>query len=589
MKNKYKYYCISFLVFFIANLFSTVLPAQEEMAYKNGEFILQLKEQENIDDFLEDCNNEYLEQTPDLCIKKCLSLSTNIWLVSFDTLHWTNLSVCINNLKNRPAVEHIQANHFISHRAFPDDPHFGKQWYMLNGGGSESILDMDTDASEAWDITTGGLTANGDTIVVTIIDNGIDSRHPDFKDRIWYNRFELPGNGIDDDDNGYIDDYRGWNFKDDNNNIDNGGTGSSHGTAVAGIIGAAGNDGTGICGINWNVRMMILKREPSGLEDEVIAAYAYVLEMRSRYNHTGGKEGAFVVATNSSWGIDFALADDYPLWCSMYAAMGKEGILSVAATANQNVDVDVTGDMPGTCASPYLLNVTALNKQGKKDPGVAYGKKYLDLVAPGIQIMTTANNGEYGYFDGTSAAAPQVAGAIALLYAIPHPLIAQSALDKPAETAELMYLFLINGSEPLEVLPDYYMGSLNIRQSMDALFKHYGIDPETSFKTERKDTDTPNSLQLITARPNPCCRNGESDMDILFRCLQDIPSAKISLYNIKGYLLYQAKLPEINTGLHLHTIDNNIHRGEKGILIIVLETGNNLYKQKPSFLKILKL
>src|SRR5690606_9496705 len=143
------------------------------------------------------------------------------------------------------------------------------------------------------------------------------------------NTDETPNNGIDDDNNGYVDDYDGWNAYNSTGNIPS----ANHGTHVAGIAGAIGNNEIGISGVNWNVKTMPIAGS-SGNEATVVEAYAYALEMRARYNETDGDEGAFIVVTNTSFGVDMGDPTNFPIWCSMYDELGEVGILSCAATAN---------------------------------------------------------------------------------------------------------------------------------------------------------------------------------------------------------------------------------------------------------------
>jgi len=171
---------------------------------------------------------------------------------------------------------------------------------------------------------------------------------------------------------------------------------------------------------------------------DVIAAYDYVLTMRKRYNESNGERGAFVVATNASLGINNGKPSDHPLWCAMYNALGEAGVLSVGATANRTVDVDVRGDLPTTCTSNFLISVTNTNRQDELD-GAAYGKKHIDLSAPGSGAFTLNNYGDYSQFGGTSAAAPHVAGAIALLYSAPALAFMDAVHQNPSATALLVY------------------------------------------------------------------------------------------------------------------------------------------------------
>ena len=200
---------------------------------------------------------------------------------------------------------------------------------------------------DAWDnYTTGGTSALGDEIVIAIIDDGFDLDHEDLN--FWQNDNEIP-NGVDDDNNGYIDDFEGWNAYNQTGNI----PADDHGTHVSGIAAALGNNGKGISGVNWNTQVMPIAGS-SDNEAIVIEAYSYVLEMCARYNETNGQEGAFVVVTNASFGVNQGDPDDFPIWCGLYDELGSEGILNCAATANHNWNIDQVGDVPTACTSNFL-------------------------------------------------------------------------------------------------------------------------------------------------------------------------------------------------------------------------------------------
>src|SRR4030095_15216469 len=175
----------------------------------------------------------------------------------------------------------------VTERVIPNDPSFGQQWSLNNTGQSGGTPDADIDGPEAWNLTTSGLTAAGDSIVVAIVDGGFYLTHPDLK--FWKNWFEIPGNGIDDDNNGYVDDVDGWNAYNNNGNI----TGNTHGSHCSGIAGAIGNNNTGISGVNWNVKIMAVMGS-SGTEAVVVRAYGYCLKQRKVYDQTNGQRGAFV-------------------------------------------------------------------------------------------------------------------------------------------------------------------------------------------------------------------------------------------------------------------------------------------------------
>lgn len=366
---------------------------------------------------------------PVATIEKKISESLNIWLLkSAETK--TGMTELLQWLRAQPEVRTAQFNHVLTQRnSLPDDPLFSQQWQLLNTGQSGGTPGADMGAASAWDISTGGLTPAGDTIVVAVIDGGIASAHPDLTQNLWHNRGEIPSDGIDNDNNGYIDDYDGWNVWTQNDHIQ--GNSTSHGTPVSAIIGAKGNNNTGVTGINWQVKMMFVAG--GGTEAAILEAYDYVCRARQRYNDSFGQQGAFVVSVNCSWGTDYGLPQDAPLWCEAFDMMGQVGILSVASTANIPVDVDVSGDLPTTCPSDFMIAVTSLDHNNEKAGNAAWGAQHVDLGAFGKEVYTAATGNTYDVFSGTSFAAPQVSGAVGLLYSAPCPnLIALSKSDPAA-------------------------------------------------------------------------------------------------------------------------------------------------------------
>ena len=276
---------LHFFVYWIIFLGGEKLIAQTESPYQSGVLLVQLRSKVDAAAFASKYSSFNLHPT------KLLSKRMNIWLFEYND-HAANAGNALLQVKRGVDVLNAQFNHFVSRRnataATPDDPQFGNQWALNNTGQSGGTPDADIDAPEAWDITTGGLTADGDEIVIAVIDGGVDLNHEDLN--FWKNNAETPGNGVDDDGNGYIDDFDGWNAYDSNGNIPS----DNHGTHVAGIAAAIGNNGIGVSGVNWGAKVMPVAGA-SNLESTVIEAYGYVLEMRTRYNETGGDGGAFVV------------------------------------------------------------------------------------------------------------------------------------------------------------------------------------------------------------------------------------------------------------------------------------------------------
>lgn len=331
-----------------------------------------------------------------------VSESLNIWRIwqadsTLEILPW---------LLQQPEVVSAQQNHYLSLRSnlLPNDPLFSQQWQYLNDGSNGGVPNADLDADLAWNISTGGMTMAGDSIVIAVIDGGVNKTHPDLVKNLWRNTAETPNDGIDNDGNGYVDDFLGWNVFAQNDNIQ--GITTQHGTPVTGIIGASGNNNLGVTGVNWNVKIMFVAG--GNLESDLLAAYDYILRARLKYNATNGAAGAFVVAANCSWGIDYGMPANAPLWCAAFDEMGEAGILSVAATANTAVNVDLAGDLPTTCPSDFLLSVTSLNKMDELAPTAAWGPVNIDLGAYGEGVFTTSAANQYGVHAGTSFAAPQV-------------------------------------------------------------------------------------------------------------------------------------------------------------------------------------
>lgn len=382
----------------------------------------------------------------------------NLWVSKID-FAMDDEDQYLHSLRNERSIIKAQKNHLINYRRKPNDSLYNRQWQYFNmdDGG------IDIDIERAWEYTTGGVTSAGDTIVVAVIDLGVNYNHPDLKDNMWINRAEIPDNGVDDDNNGYVDDYLGWSTRLQNDQID---ARTSHGTEVSGIIGAKGNNEIGVSGINWDVKVMFI--EGGGDEAAAIAAYSYPYIMRKRYNETNGEEGAFVVSTNASWGTDYGKAEDAPIWCSFYDSLGVQGILNCGATANANVNVDVDGDLPTACSSDYLIGVTNLNNADTKATA-GYGIRSIDLGAYGSGTYNIKPN-EYGSFGGTSGATPHVAGTVALLYSMDCPLLSDMSKSDPGMAALAVKDFILNGTAPNATLANITTtgGKLNVGNAIEA-------------------------------------------------------------------------------------------------------------------------
>lgn len=389
---------------------------------------------------------EFLEEHPEVKELKPLVKDLNLYLaVSHER------AVLDVNQKSgmMDGAEYIMANDEVTRRSEPNDPQYSKQWAFAPAGRKGSI-----NAEEAWSISTGGPNILGQDVVVAVIDGGADINHPDLAANLWVNKDEIPGNGIDDDGNGYIDDVNGWNSISGTSFI----PADNHGTHVAGIVGAVGNNGRGVSGVNWDVKIMAISGASNNTA-QVMRAYAYVLEQKKLWIETNGAKGANVVVTNSSFGIDGANCQSsrYRAWNDMYNEMGKYGILSAVATANQAYDVDRRGDVPTGCDSPYTISVTNTDNRDKLHKewwggGAAWGKNSIDLGAPGTDIYSTLPGRGTGSLTGTSMATPYVAGAVALMHSSASVNFAVNFNDNPADSALELKEMILDTVERIQSL-----------------------------------------------------------------------------------------------------------------------------------------
>jgi subtilisin family serine protease len=285
--------------------------------------------------------------------------------------------------------------------ALPNDPSFASQWSLENSGQTGGTPGVDINAERAWDLSTGSR-----SVVVAVIDSGIDLTHPDLLPNLWRNPGEIAGNGVDDDHNGFVDDVHGWDF------IDNDGVpqdGYGHGTHVAGIIGAVGNDGFGVSGVSWQVSLMVLRIQNDsgvGSTNALLGAIQYATMMRRDF-------GVNVVVTNNSWEVGGYSATLEGLVREQAAA----GITFVAAAGNHGTDNDVTPRYPGNFALPNVISVASLTATGTLAGSSDYGATTVDIAAPGTLVLSTWKGGGHVALSGTSMAAPQVSGVVALLAA----------------------------------------------------------------------------------------------------------------------------------------------------------------------------
>lgn len=403
-------------------------------------------------------------------VDRVLVRKLDIFLVKINSM---TVSQALDELKSHPAVRYAQADHYLKQRqTFPDDPEFNTLWNLHN-----TSNDADVDGPEAWDVTTGGTDPGGNDIVVAVVDGGGLISHSDFSGNLWINPNETSGNGIDDDENGYVDDIYGWDAYSEDGSIPV----SGHGTHVAGIVGARGNNGSMVVGVNWQVKLMFVAASTSQTSIALIG-YGYVLDQKTLWYETSGARGANVVATNSSFGVDGADCEDgdYPLWNDIYDSMGEVGILSAAATANANWNIDVVGDVPTGCASPFIIAVTNTTNQDVRNSGAAYGLETIDLGAPGTDVNSTYSNGSTTELTGTSMASPHVAGAVALMHAAASQDFYDYYTLYPDSGALAIKQMILDNVDPLDNLDGITVsgGRLNLFNAVTEISTFVGPNPE---------------------------------------------------------------------------------------------------------------
>lgn len=417
----------------------TVLAQQ---AHIPGEVMLMLRPKEDVGKLIRNLNDGH--PGANFQIAREVTAEWNIWLLRYDNQFISDKSALLY-VSQHPAVALSQFNYPVELRIAPNDPSYaGQQWALNNTGQTGGTPDADVDAPEAWDITTGGTTVDGDEIVVAVIDGGFQNNHPDLTANYWVNTAETAGNGIDDDGNGYIDDVNGWDAYSNDGTIPS----DNHGTHVSGIIGARGNNSTGVSGVNWNVKVMRIAGS-SGNTATVVSAYAYAAKQRKIYNQTNGASGAFVVSTNSSFGVDFGQPANFPIWCAFYDTLGTLGILSAGAGPNSNTNIDTQGDIPTACPSSFLVAVTNTTNTDARNSSCGYGPINMDIGAPGTNIYSTVTGSNYQNLTGTSMATPHVAGAIGLYYSAACADFITAYKADPGAMALLMRGFLLTGVDSI--------------------------------------------------------------------------------------------------------------------------------------------
>ncbi len=299
----------------------------------------------------------------------------------------------IERLRHDPDVLFAEPNFIHTAQKLPAE--WNQQHWSLHNEGAYGPTDVDIDAAEAWEISTGSK-----DVVVAVIDTGVSWSHPDLQGNTWVNPGEVSGNGVDDDGNGYADDVVGWDFYgDDNYPSDSDG----HGTHVAGIIGAQGDNGQGTAGVAWDVSLMAIRYlgPQGGTTSDAVSAIEYAVD-----------NGADVI--NASWGSTGYSSSIR----SAISYANDHDVLFVTAAGNMGVDLDRYSFYPAEYDLPNIVSVASINYQDKLASSSCYGASSVDLAAPGEPIYSTYPGDDYAWLSGTSMAAPAVSGAAALALSV---------------------------------------------------------------------------------------------------------------------------------------------------------------------------
>lgn len=340
-------------------------------------------------------------------------------------------------LTQSAGIKYAEPDYIYHTQLTPNDPMYSELW----GLNTTLPTDVDIDAPEAWDYVTGS-----EDVVVGVIDTGIDYTHTDLRNNVWTNPNEIAGNGIDDDNNGWVDDIHGI---DTVNNDADPRDDHYHGTHVSGTIAAEGNNGIGITGVNWRAKIIsckFLDYFGSGTSSAAVRCLEYFAALK--------RAGVNIVLTNNSWGgglrsqaLEDAISEHEDL-----------GIIFVAAAGNSSRNIDLSPDYPAAYPNENIVSVAALKSDGRLASFSNYGITRVDLAAPGDSILSTSPSNGYRFLSGTSMAAPHVAGVLALQKAASPNLEADELIQNLYSNVELVpaleTLVATRGTAKAFILPD---------------------------------------------------------------------------------------------------------------------------------------
>ena len=406
-----------------------VLPMVKNGEFAKGQLIVAFTEKSTLKD------QERLFRKFKLNTPKPLSVLTNrSFLVSYESS--VNPSILAREIVKNPSVEYAEPNYIIRSTGVPsagqpNDPKYESDQWNLKAITSSEDNSFGVNAQGAW---AQGVTGNRSKVYVAVLDTGIDIEHPDLRDNIWTNDASNVTTGIDGPSDPFRTQIHGWNFVNNNANVMPATEKETHGTHVAGTLGAVGNNNLGVTGVAQSVGIIPVKifADESGTLAMAIAGIDYVTALRT-------KKGIPIVATNNSWTFKELYSEALR---DAIRRGGDAGIIFVAAAGNDGLNSDSvfnyptnyqcqTGLRPWNC----VVSVAAITKGGDLATFSDYGKRSVTIGAPGENILSTLPGGLYGELSGTSMAAPHVTGAIALCLASNRSMSAPSIISALTSTS----------------------------------------------------------------------------------------------------------------------------------------------------------
>lgn len=395
-------------------------------------------------------------------------------------------------------VEYAEPNVIYRTQLIPDDASFLSQWGLQNTGQTGGIAGVDIGAVRAWDNVTGS-----PEVILGVIDTGIDYTHPDLQANMWTNPGEIPGNGVDDDGNGWIDDVHGINAILGNGDpMDDEG----HGSHVAGTIAGRGNNGVGISGVMWDASLIACKFLNANGEGQLADAISCM-----DYFAALADAGIEVTATNNSWG-DGAFSQALE---SAIANHNDKGILFVAAAGNDGQNLDSYSSYPASYDQPNIISVAAVDHNGALASFSNWGASSVDIAAPGVDILSAGLGAGWVYASGTSMAAPHVTGILGLAKqgapALTAAELKQQLLDT-AVTSTALSEKIIGGRR---AIAEFFV-DLDRDGMEDSWERLYGLDPRNAADAAHDlDKDGLTNLEefVLGARPDSPDSDGDGLSD----------------------------------------------------------------------------